>query len=284
MKRVAALIAAVIFTSTSSQAQPATESVPTVVVMFVDLTSSIASDAAIDEIADNAKKALRSIPPNSQITVSVWPVDKASSVKPLIEVSVPEPQTAKQRQLSQRLLNQRGEELFKAIHKRRELYVAPDRRNEPRSCLIRTLKTASEIFERERNYHPNARCELVYLSDMVEECDDLFCGTPPCGTSLTIKNYRKTLDVVSHYEPGFSLSYANLTVVTAIEDAPDKPGQTRQEYKSRGKDPEDQYVNVDSRKQFWREVFRKVGFSDKKIKNSGFLSTLPGDFLRQGEP
>jgi hypothetical protein len=64
--------------------------------------------------------------------------------------------------------------------------------------------------------------------------------------------YEKTLKVASRYNPGFSLSYAHLIVKTVSENTQISK----------------RYIGPYFRDQFWREIFKKAGFSDEQIRDA----------------
>ncbi len=231
---------------------------PTVVVMFVDLTASIGDEAAIQSLADVAEKVVKQLPWSSRL--HVYPVDSSRSVKPLVDEFVRPERAAKPSDKKAPL--EHAAKLRASILDRRKEYLAESAQSEPLSCLLRTMQTAHDILA--RYPHHGGRFELVYLSDMVEDCADLdACGDKKCGRmSLTREGYERASQTLGRYKPDFSLGFARVTVVT-----PPRSGGSNTPN-----------VGSDEIQKFWMRAFSIAGLKADRSE-ALFLADLPSDFL-----
>ncbi len=259
------LASAILMAAHSTLAKPIADPAPTFVILFIDLTSSVADDA-IAPLVDAAQSIVYSLPQNTQFIA--LPVGKSSNVAMLASFLTPE-HPAQNRSERERFARQRANDASKlgdAIRARRAHYMAENVRNEPVSCILRTFKTAQDNFAAARTLTPHANFEIVYLSDMIEECNDLTCGTSPCGMmSLSKKGYAEALAALARYEPNVKLDFARLTIVTATE----------------GLEGLEDYVDSDRRRTFWRTAFHKAGFAEEQLAQWNFLPKLPERFSRR---
>lgn len=234
----------------------------TKVVMFVDLTQSIAQVSAIEGFANIAQKVVTDLPDDAHLFV--YPIDRSRTATALYEFETTRAKKPSEVKLRQAERVAAGEELKRAILERRKMYETGVAQKEPISCILRTLATASAVLQAACVPGPSTRCWLVYLSDMIEDCDDLRdCGDQSCGRmALTKDLYKSSRQMLENYAPKFSLADARVVVITAAESPS-------------ANDKKAAFEDVQS---FWKTAFGKAGVPlDRDL---WFLSSLPPNFLR----
>lgn len=237
------------------------------VVMFVDLTQSITDPAAIEGMANVASDVVLKLPPDSAL--HVHPIDKSRAAPAIFKFEAKRPSKPSELRPLAEAKAHAAKQLAAAILERRRSYLengAP--RQEPISCILRSLETADGLFERACDGRSATRCWLLYLSDMVEDCADLLaCGPRPCPRmALTRERYQASRTALQDYAPAFSLAYARVAVVSAAENGVHN----------------DKNASTDERRAFWDIAFAKVQLSTKE-QDPGFLPTLPTWFLAEEE-
>ncbi len=250
-------------------ADPAPVPRSTYMVVFVDLTYSIADDGTINTTAQMAAELLRALPRSSHLVV--LPIDRSREAKPILEFDIPRKgRTTSAELAAKRTISLKENELRAAILERRKAYVTAGMRQESSSCILRSIETAYGYFQQPTAHGTNVDRELVYLSDMIEECDDLKCGTQPCG-SMSLKRgtpFDRSIAALSKFEPKYSLKSVFLTVVLPPIDTPV---------------PQTPYVCAEERERFWREALAKVGLGEDELKEWNFRPSLPDRFKLAGK-
>lgn len=236
--------------------QPSTK-----VVMFVDLTQSIAETSAIERFANIAQRVVLDLPDDSLLLV--YPIDRSRTADRLYEFQSKRAKKPSEVKVREAERTAAGDELKRTILERRKVYATGVAQKEPISCILRTLATASTVLKAACVPGPATHCWLVYLSDMIEDCDDLRdCGDQPCGRmALTKDLYRSSRQMLEKYAPKFSLADARVVVITAAESPS-------------ANDKKAAFEDVQS---FWKTAFGKAGVPlDQDL---WFLSSLPPHFL-----
>lgn len=230
-----------------------------VILVFADLTTSTDS-SHIETLAQNVYNIIVSSPHEAK--VKIYPIDRSPSVAPIAVFTVPPlPGTYEKSKLRDMVVA-----TALAAYKRvRQLYtdVYASAHTESISCLIRSLETAHNHFSQDRADSKPYRFELIYLSDMVEECDD----TPGGAVHMTKGNFHLPADLQS-YAPAFKLNYAHVSIVISTQ------GHV---INSPAISPEDLKVA-------WRAIFQKVGFTQAQIEGMGFVNSLPPRFHPDNSP
>lgn len=255
-------ILALFFLSTLLFSCDAPDSVPkesaqkVVAIIFCDITASVDS-SSIHQVARNAAKLLLKFPQGS--ILYFLPIDETPFVEPILKFNKPLIGS----KVTDRIKNKRKiADAARILHNKilsryREINADIESQNFPRSCIIQTLEVAHRIFLQFPSRNQYAY-ELIYLSDMLEECED----SPVGKIFLTDKNYNHAEKKIRKYSPAFSLSDVNLTVIAAFEK--------HREHTT--------YINYEKRKAIWKQIFMKAGFSEEQFNNSHFLPGIPARF------
>jgi len=234
-----------------------THSNPTIMLMVVDVSSSL-SKSQIQEVAMNANSILGNLPASTKF--AIYPLQPNWNRPIAMETG----ETEKPSTIDRRLLEENN---------RREMILrtAEDFRRRPEgkvSCLVDVLPFAERYFSQ---YDPNRyEFELVFLSDMIENCSstllgrkvDLTIGYPLDGVESRL-NVRDRID----------LSNVNVTMI--IPTSSDFSGGTTR------RNP-----RFEDLERFWKRLFASCGFSDLRLNDKQhfvFSTFLPDRFKAKSQ-
>jgi len=220
-----------------------------VVAVFADLTTSVDS-GHVDAIARNVYRLVMMAPPGAH--VMIHSVDQSSTTPAILDYTIP--QVPDVLQDFNPVLSEVIAQAEMASNKVRDLYtnVYAERRDQSLTCLLRTLNKANNIFRRELLQHEHQRIpgafrfHLVYLSDMVEECADSELGP------LYMTRGRFHPEILTHYNPGFDLGDAELTIVRSSQSA----------------GTESPAIPTEELEDAWATLFERAGFTREQVSTA----------------
>ncbi len=226
-----------------------------IIFVLVDLTTQAEANTHIAELSQKVGQIIESAPFGS--TVSIYPIDRAPHVPPILEFTAPaQPRNTNQKKKARDVLASNRDSAVQAIHALFEKVYLPAS-NLPASCLVHSLSSAHGMFSRFEN-SGDAERELILLSDMVEECDHDGFGL------VSMNKHRNTFpDFLKQFRPTYDLGYADLSIVMSTQ-----PHLSQ----SHG-------VPVDTLAGYWRQVFRKIGFSEEAAAGIVFNTRLPDRYV-----
>jgi len=236
----------------------ATTNKQVIAVIYCDLTTSVDS-LSIRKVALDAQTLLLKFPPGS--VLYFYRIDHTPFVNPILKFKKPmqgrtSSEIAKNRMVARKAavgIHDNILQLYKDIN------ADPRNNTVARSCIIRCLETAHGLFSQYRSIPgSDFDFELIFLSDMLEECQD----SPAGDIFLHRQYYDEMIQRISNYQPGFDLSYANVSIIISLEFT---TGQSR-------------YFNAEQLKTFWKTVFSKVGFTDDQFYRLNFSTEIPPRF------
>jgi hypothetical protein len=229
-----------------------------VYLVFCDITSSTDSKG-IRLLSDKAQQIIRCAKPGS--ILCYYPIDGVTNSPPLLEINIPlEASTFGEKEENRNIVINTSIRLGRLIINRyNEINkgVSLGEGDPPKSCIINTFFIADKYFKKYRKIESiDYEYELIYLSDMIEQCP-----TSPMGTlDISNRNFNTSLNKITNYNPNIDLSFAKVTIVISS-------------------DFDDQRFNCPSNENlesFWQNAFMKVGFSADQIQQDfNFTHTLP---------
>jgi hypothetical protein len=233
--------------------QPKAAPPTTVMLMVVDVSSSL-SPSQIQQVADNANLILDSMPASTKF--AIYPLQPNWNLPIAMETGETggKPDTFERRILKKK---NRRETILK---------TAEDFRSRPEgrvSCIVDVLPFAQRYFGQ---YDPKRyEFELVFLSDMIENCSSSLLGRK---VDLTIDYPSDGLETRVIFRDRIDLSNVNVTVIipTSSEFS---AGATRRE------------PRFEDLERFWRRLFASCGLSDQLLNDKQhfvFSTFLPERF------
>jgi hypothetical protein len=223
-----------------------------VVIIFCDVTNSLIPKEN-EKVAQLANSVIDSLPVGTQYVV--YPILLETQLAyPIVEAEVtwPDGDIAVERANKKK----RNEGLASDIKK---LYETTNskRGTDNRSCILNTLPVAQSYF---MQYPEEVKFdyELVFISDMIEECD----ATPLRHTvNLDKSDISKEIALAENFPPGIDLSRVHIDVIFP---------STAETMGNRHK------ANVEDLQRFWFAVFKKAGLKDETYRSSRQLYWTPG--------
>ena len=229
-----------------------------VAIIYCDLSTSVDS-TSIYKVADDAQKLLNYFPRGS--ILHFYPIDQSPFVSPILEFTKPLlGGTSSEEAENEMFINMAASTIYnQIIQKYRKINSNPKDRNVARSCILRTLETAHLLFRQYRIIpNKNYKYELIYLSDMLEECYD-----SPIGPLFMTKRYHQLAkEKLESYNPNFDLSYAKISIINSVDF-------------EKGPSP---YIKYEDLKNLWKKIFLKVGFTEEQIIDFNFSPRIPHRF------
>lgn len=247
---VLAFIATVVGCTDGATPETAPPEPPTpsggLVVVFVDLTGGLDAgpdSARVSAIAEDVRQLMLSAVPRTEI--QVYPVDNSPTVAPVVTWTVPDIPSR-----SSELVTTRAGVLQEANDARRRvlaLYqtVYSKRTDAPLTCLLRSLEKAGSIFARAVDDAPR---RLVFLSDMVEECDG------PAGPIFMTQERFRT-EALEAYAPEFS---PTLFDGVELDVVPSRQGAGTQS----------KAIPAEDLRAAWVILFRAAGFDESTARSA----------------
>lgn len=235
-----------------------------VVLIFSDVTSSLMETESAS-VANLTSDVIDSLTPGTKFSVVPIQVQperlSAMNEDVIAPVSSSSADVVIKRNRRERL-TKRIDELYKKIREFKvpaPPYGSPDNH----SCILGTLSYAESYFRQ----FPEADLELVYISDMIEECNET-----PFGRAINLAQPQITTEIAEaqSLQTSFDLGRARVTVIIPTND--------------------DTYIvgmrpPLSNVKEFWEKVFMKCGFDQHALKANHrfyFRAGLPDRFKPSG--
>jgi len=228
-----------------------------VTLIFCDLTSvSYEYPALVSNLAEKTVRIIQSLPLGSHVYVFV--IDSSTKATLVNEFEKLRPLRPSEELLCEEI---NDDNLCRVAEKIISLYdnVYSKSENQKKSlsCIVKTLALANDIFVQYRSERDYGGYEynIVYLSDMMEECENSDYGP----VSFRKDKYLYSGSNLDKFNPGFSLSYANVSVILT-EAMPASDGY---------------YITRDELRRVWAKILKKVGLSQQKINKLNFSVAIP---------
>lgn len=236
-----------------------------VVLIFSDVTSSLLETESAS-VANLTSDVVDSLPAGSKF--SIVPIQvQPERLSPMSEdvvaaVSSPAADVVIKQNRRERL-TARINDLYKKIREFKvpaPPYGSPDNH----SCILGTLSYAEGYFRQ----FPKADLELVYISDMIEECNETPFGRP---INLAQSEIKKEIAEAQSLQMSCDLGRARISVIIPTNDDTYTAGMR---------------PALSDVKQFWEKVFMKCGFDQDTLKSNEhfyFRAGLPDRFKPSGQ-
>jgi hypothetical protein len=235
-----------------------------VVLIFSDVTSSLLEKES-QQVGTLTSNVLDSLPPGTQYYV--YPIQiEALKLEPMYEGRVIGQDRAARKAVSDARKNKISEEIKRLYaliksDRRSDAYGKPDNH----TCILYTLQFAQKVFK--QFDQKNTDFDLIYVSDMIEECNTTPMGKP---ISLGQANISEAIKLAKETDLNLDLSYARVSMII--------PAATDATYTASGR------PNLSDVQDFWEAILLHCGFSEDSLKDSRkfyFKSGLPLYFTSQ---
>lgn len=238
------------------QVQDAPSKPKRLVVVFVDVTRSLV-ESERNVVIKKSSEILSNLTPGTEYRV--YPIQiETSIVDPVAQGRVLAPKNALDPE-PRRALQQLKKKVEESIA---ELYGKSAAGTDNQSCILNALPTAGEEFRRFRGRHRNRNVELdlVFVSDMIEECD----RTPVGKIELDKKDISRETEAVTKFECDANLSDVIISVVIPATAGLD-PAVLR-----------DRRPDLTDRSKFWKKAFHSCDFPEKRFADPEWFNFSPG--------
>jgi hypothetical protein len=224
--------------------------------VFCDLTSSIDSNL-IKDVAIKANKLLYKFPQGSK--VEAYPVDDNTYSNPIFSCEIPTQESnldIDKMKFKEHLKGLSSKFAYAIYDKYKQ--VNSTKSTQQASCIIGTLETAYNYFKDKNGY----RYELIYFSDMIEQCSNSQAGSIYICGDKYIPNKSKIIKQIDEkYKPNFNLksligNNVSMVITTSLI------GDTK-------------CLRSDEQREVWSKIFNKVGYTDEDFKTFHFRQGLP---------
>lgn len=260
-------VAAVLLVAVSiAAAPPQPPQMPRTVLIFADVTSSL-SVRESDRVGELTAQALASLSPGTRF--AVYAIQADAEAPAFIEGEMPVPRNSREREdaalgrLSLQAQVKNGlADLYCSINwndpetqeQCRTRRIIPRPQEDLRSCVLRSLRHASKAIQNAEESH-GAPVEVVFISDMIEECRETPFGSAVRLTKTSIGKQTETAG---------DLSFANLrrSRVTVV-----LPRVLNDQQGRRADHPTSDKVET-----FWMVVFKRA---NADMSNWYFDTALP---------
>jgi len=228
-----------------------------VVVIFSDVTSSLLKKES-EQVASITCEIVDSLSPGTRYYV--YPIQtEGQKLEPMYEGTVVAQDRATTKAVSdarKKKLSEEIERLYDLIRttKRADAYGRPDNH----TCILYTLEYAQKIFK--QFDEKNTDFDLIYVSDMIEECNVTPMGKP---IALTQSNISEAIKLARETNLNLDLSHARVSMIIPATDLT---------YTASGRPNSSQVLD------FWEAILTHCGFNEDSLKNSQkfyFSSGLP---------
>ena len=230
-----------------------------VVIIFSDVTSSLLPSES-NGVATLTCDILDSLPPGTRYFVypiqiepqKLEPIDEGTIVAEPIRTTADAVKAARRDKISHE--TKKLYDLIKSVKRPADGYGSPDNH----TCILYTLQFAQDKFRQfDQN---NTDFDLIYISDMIEECNTTPMGRP---ISLGKRNISEAITLAQQTNLNLDLSYARVSmIVPATNDTYLVPGRP----------------NVSDLRDFWKAILLHCGFTEELLKNNQkfyFSSGIP---------
>ena len=228
-----------------------------VVLIFSDVTSSLLKSES-EQVANLTCEIVDALPPGTQYYV--YPIQvEAQKLQPMYEGTVMAQDRATTKAVSDARKKKISEEISKLYDliratKRSDAYGKPDNH----TCILYTLKFAQTVFK--QFDEKNTDFDLIYVSDMIEQCNITPMGQP---ISLGQANISEPIKLAKETKLDLDLSHARVSMIIPATDAT---------YTASGR------PNPSDVQAFWEAILLHCGFDEDSLKDSHkfyFSSGLP---------
>ena len=229
-----------------------------VVLIFSDVTSSLAQRES-EQVGNLTCNVLDALPPGTRYYV--YPIQiEALKLEPMYEGTVRAQDRATTKAVNEARKKKISDEITRLYEliktaKRADAYGKPDNH----TCILYTLEFAQSIFK--QFDQKNTDFDLVYVSDMIEECNTTPMRKP---ISLGPKHILEAIKLAKETDLNLDLSYARVSmIIPAAADAT---------YTASGR------PNPSDVQAFWEAILSRSGFSEESLKDSqkfSFSSRIP---------
>ncbi len=231
-----------------------------VILIFSDVTSSLVPSES-QQVAALTSSIVDSLPPGTRYFI--YPVQiEAQKVEPMYEGTILPPDAPlapTERAAREDKLKHKIEELYnliKSVKQTSDIHGKPDNH----TCILYTLEVAQNKFKQFNQ--TNTDFELIYVSDMIEECNQTPLGRP---ISLVQTNMPEAIKLAENTDLKLDLSYANVSMIVPV---------TIDTYKTRGR------PNLSDLRKFWEATLLHCGFTQDTLNNKQKFYFDPGLPLR----
>jgi hypothetical protein len=245
-----------------------------IVLAFCDITDSV-DQQSIDAMSGKISELAKDLPKGSHILV--YPIDNTDYPEPLLDLDIPD---CTNDRLTGHLANlavkkcedSKEQQIDGLTAKIRKRYEDLKQSKAQRSCIISTLSAVNDYFKnKDRSRYI---FEVVYLSDMVEQCNSSVGRIYLCSSRSRPNKAGIEKIIDSAYNPSFNLKNLIGTNISIIVSS-----------KMLGSD-NSECLFADEQREIWHRVFEKVGYSSADFDSFSFSSAVPDRlkaYSHQGE-
>jgi hypothetical protein len=226
------------------------------VVLFVDVTRSLV-EAERNVVAEQSSAILASLKPGTEFRV--YPIQIETAVVAPIESGTV---LIADNDLDQRPRHQIRMAQEKVQSSIIQLYGVSAAGTDNQSCILNSLQTAGEDFRRFRAAHEGRPLELdlIFVSDMIEECDH----TPVGRIELDKRDIAADIRRIQGMPCDSDLSDVRISVVVPATVGLDS--NVKRELRPDRKD----------RREFWTEVFKACRYPENRFADAHWFSFSAG--------
>jgi hypothetical protein len=228
-----------------------------VVLIFSDVTSSLLESES-NEVGTLTSNVVDTLIPGTRYYV--YPIQiEAQKLKPMYEGTIIAQDRGTAKAVNQARRTKISEEI-KALYdkiksvKRSDAYGNPDNH----TCILYTLEFAQNVFK--QFDQSKTDFDLVYVSDMIEECNTTPMGKP---ISLGKANISEAIKLAQQTNLNLNLFNARVSMIIPA---------TNDSYVARGR------PNVSDLRNFWKAILLHCGFNQEFLESGEkfyFSSGLP---------
>jgi len=232
---------------------------PQVVLLFSDVTSSLI-ESEINQVSTLTADVIDALPPGTEYYV--FPIQmEPERLQPILHQTITAPKTFG---VDEELKKRRRESLNKSITELYQLIkgakASPVAFGNPdnHSCIIYTLDFANNFF-RQFDFS-KYDLELIYISDMVEECNRTPLRQP---ISLASPDISAQIKLAQSADLSLQLSHVRISIIIPV---------TKETYVIRTR------PSVSDLRRFWENIFLHCGFQSQDLQDDKkfyFSSGLP---------
>lgn len=230
----------------------------TYALIFCDLTSSVDS-VLIKEVAGKAFELVHSLPQGSRL--EAYPIDDNTYSDPIFscEIPVQKSKLSIDRNRFNDQLKSLATKFGTSIFEKYKV-VNSTVATRQSSCIITSIETAYNFFKDKNK--DEFRFELIYFSDMIEQCANSQAGAIYiCGNKYNPNKDKIIQQIDEKYKPNFNLkSLINNNVSMII---------------TTGLIGDQKCLRSDEQREIWSKIFSKVGYSDSDFMTFHFRQGLP---------
>lgn len=232
--------------------------------IFCDLTSSVDS-ILIKDVAGKAYDLIQNLPQGSRL--EAYPIDDNTYADPIFSCEIP--LLKSNLSIDKNNFNEQvkalGNRFGNSIFEKYKVVNSADV-SRPSSCIISTLETAYNFFKDKNNdeYTP----ELIYFSDMIEQCANSQAGAIYiCGSKYDPNKNKIINQLDEKYKPSFNLKSLIKNNISMIVTT--------------GLIGSEKCLRSDEQREIWSKVFSKVGYSDADFNTFHFRQGLPDRLIKK---